>query len=172
MSRNLICERAVKLGVSTGDTYARGKFAGGGVGCRPGTRTGAGKEVRVTIWGMTGADEEPLGFLLYRVMAALRPQVTAELSPLGIGLPEYVCMRILALKPGQTSAELARGTQVPARLTRDGKTLLKRAEAAIRVADERVLTGLGDDRRRELKQLLSEVGIPWPGGSDGDCCRD
>lgn len=172
------------------------------MGCRPGTRTVAGKEVRVTIWGMTGAHDEPLGFLLYRVMAALRPQVTAELSPLGIGLPEYVCMRILALKPGQTSAELARGTQVsaqamnqvlrgleergavtrpvtpatgkalPARLTRDGKTLLKRAEAAIRVADERVLTGLGDDRRRELKQLLSEVGIPWPGGSDGDCCRD
>lgn len=160
--------------------------------------------MRVTIWGMTGPHDEPLGFLLYRVMAALRPQVTAELSPLGIGLPEYVCMRILALKPGQTSAELARGTQVsaqamnqvlrgleergavtrpvtpatgkalPARLTRDGKTLLKRAEAAIRVADERVLTGLGDDRRRELKQLLGEVGIPWPTGSDdtANCRRD
>ena len=57
---------------------------------------------------------------------------------------------------------------------RDGTTLLKRAEAAIRVADERVLTGLGDDRRHELKQLLGEVGIPWPTGSDdtANCRRD
>ena len=43
--------------------------------------------------------DEPLGFLLYRVMASLRPQVTAELKPLGLGLPEFVCMRILAKHP-------------------------------------------------------------------------
>src|SRR5271155_5549248 len=59
------------------------------------------------MWGMSL--DEPLGFLLYRVMAALRPQVAAELKPLGVGLPEFVCMRILAKHPGLTGAELARG---------------------------------------------------------------
>ncbi len=61
-------------------------------------------------WGMSHAHDEPLGFLLYRVMRALRPQVAAELKPLGLGLPEFVCMRILSKHPGLTSAELARGT--------------------------------------------------------------
>src|ERR1700752_4612440 len=66
------------------------------------------------MWNMNRSDDEPLGFLLYRVMAALRPQVAAELKPLGLGLPEFVCMRILAQHPGLTSAELTRGTHVSA----------------------------------------------------------
>lgn len=140
------------------------------------------------MWGMSQSDEEPLGFLLYRVMAALRPQVAAELKPLGLGLPEFVCMRILSMHPGLTSAELARGTHVsaqaanqvlhsleergvltrpassppgramPARLTRRGKALLKRADAAVHVADQRILTRLSADERRHLKRLLYAVG--------------
>ena len=140
--------------------------------------------------GMSRSDDEPLGFLLYRVMAALRPQVAAELKPLGLGLPEFVCMRILAQHPGLTSAELARGTNVsaqamnqvlhaledrgalsrsaptpvgramPARLTRRGKALLKRADAAVQVADQRILTRLTADQQRHLKQLLYTAGTP------------
>jgi DNA-binding MarR family transcriptional regulator len=138
--------------------------------------------------GMSESHEEPLGFLLYRVVAALRPQVAAELKPLGLSMPEFVCMRILAKHPGLTSAELARGTNVsaqaanqvlhvleqrgalsrpasapagramPAQLTRRGKALLKRADAAARVADQRVLTRLSADEQRQLKQLLYAVG--------------
>lgn len=133
---------------------------------------------------MSRSHEEPLGFLLYRVMAALRPQVAAELKPLGLGLPEFVCMRILSTHPGLTSAELARGTNVsaqaanqvlhgleergaltrrasapagramPAQLTRRGEALLKRADAAVHVADERILRGLSADEQRHLKRLL------------------
>jgi DNA-binding MarR family transcriptional regulator len=136
--------------------------------------------------GMGG--DEPLGFLLYRVVAALRPQVAAELKPLGLGLPEFVCMRILAKHPGLTSAELARGSNVsaqamnqvlhaledrgaltrpastpagramPARLTRRGKALLKRADAAVQVADRQILTNLTADEQNQLKQLLDAVG--------------
>jgi DNA-binding MarR family transcriptional regulator len=125
---------------------------------------------------------------LYRVMATLRPQVAAELKPLGLGLPEFVCMRILAKHPGLTSAELARGTNVsaqamnqvlhaledrgaltrpastpagralPAQLTRRGKALLKRADAAVQVADQRILTRLTADQGRHLKQLLHAAG--------------
>jgi DNA-binding MarR family transcriptional regulator len=138
--------------------------------------------------GMSQAHQEPLGSLLYRVMAALRPQAAAELKPLGIGLAEFVCMRILAKHPGLTSAELARGTNVsaqaanqvlrsleergalarpvsapagramPARLTREGKALLKRADAAVRVADQRILARLSADDQVHLKRLLYAAG--------------
>jgi DNA-binding MarR family transcriptional regulator len=123
-----------------------------------------------------------------RVMAALRPQVAAELKPLGLSLPEFVCMRILSERPGLTSAELARGTNVsaqamnqvlhaledrgalarpastpagramPAQLTRRGKALLKRADAAVHVADQRILDRLTADQQRHLKELLYAAG--------------
>ncbi len=139
-------------------------------------------------WGMSQAHEEPLGFLLYRVIAALRPQVAAELKPLDIGLAEFVCMRILSKHPGLTGAELARGTNVsaqaanqvlrsleergvlarpasapagralPARLTREGKALLKRADAAVRMADQRILARLSPGEQRHLKRLLYAAG--------------
>lgn len=137
---------------------------------------------------MNEYDDQPLGYLLYRVMAVLRPHMTTELGPVGLALPEYVCMRILSTLPGQSSAELARNTNVspqamnlvlrglqhmgavtrpaevssgralPARLSSKGKTLLKRAEAAVHVADERLLAHLTPAERRELKRLLHLVG--------------
>ena len=142
------------------------------------------------MWGMSESHQEPLGFLLYRVVAALRPQVAAELKPLRLGLPEFVCLRILSKNPGLTSAELARGTNVsaqaanqvllaleergaltrpastpagramPAQLTRRGQALLRRAEAAVEVAERRILTRLTADEQRHLKQLLHAVGTP------------
>jgi len=140
------------------------------------------------MFDMGEGEDQPLGYLLYRVMAALRPQVTAELRQLGLGLPEFVCLRILSMWPGQSSAELARSTNVtpqamnlvlrglqdlgavtrpatvpsgralPARLTRKGNTLLKHAEAAVHVADERLLARLTPDERHDLKRLLRAVG--------------
>lgn len=134
--------------------------------------------------------DEPLGFLLYRVMRLLRPQILAELKPLELGLPEFVCMRVLAEHPGLTSAELARGTNVsaqaanqvllgledrgalsrpaaipggramPAQLTRRGKGLLKRADAAAKRAEQRILTRLTDEQQSQLKELLYAAGTP------------
>jgi DNA-binding MarR family transcriptional regulator len=137
---------------------------------------------------MRDAEDQPLGYLLYRVTALLRPQATSELRRLGLGLPEFVCMRILSVFPGRSSAELARDTNVsppamnqllrglqdmgtvtrpaavpagrtlPAQLTTKGKKLLKRAEAAVRVADEQILTHLTPAEQRQLKQLLYTAG--------------
>ena len=64
------------------------------------------------MFDMAEYKDQPLGYLLYRVMTVLRPHVTAELGPLGLGLPEFVCLRILSMFPGQSSAELARTTNV------------------------------------------------------------
>jgi DNA-binding MarR family transcriptional regulator len=140
------------------------------------------------MFDMSEYEDQPLGYLLYRVMTVLRPQVTAELGPLGLGLPEFVCLRILSMFPGQSSAELARNTNVspqamnlvlrglqdmgavtrpatvssgralPARLTGKGRALLKRAEAAVHVADDRLLGHLTPTERREFKRLLHAVG--------------
>ncbi|CQD04552.1 transcriptional regulatory protein [Mycobacterium lentiflavum] len=139
---------------------------------------------------MSACHDEPLGFLLYRVVSSLRPQMAAELTPLGLGLPEFVCMRILSERPGLTSAELARGTHVsaqaanqvlraleergalsrragipagramPAQLTRRGKALLKRADAAVQRAEERILTRLTPEQQGQLKELLHAAGTP------------
>ena len=125
---------------------------------------------------------------MYRVMAVLRPAVAAELRPLDLALPEFVCLRILSMAPGRSNAELARDTNVspqamnnvlrglqdrgvvtrpasvasgralPAQLTAKGKTLLKRAEAAVQRADEGVLANLTRAEQRELRRLLDAAG--------------
>jgi len=147
---------------------------------------------------MTNSEDQPLGYLLYRLMSALRPAVTAELAPLGLVLPEFVCLRILSMAPGRSNAELARnmnvspqamnnvlrglqdrgivarpatvssGRALPTELTAKGKTLLSRAEAAVHLADERVLANLTAAQRREIKPLLAAAApaAPFTGRSD------
>jgi len=139
---------------------------------------------------MGNPDEQPLGYLMYRIMAALRRAVAAELAPLGLVLAEFVCLRILSMSPGRSNAELARDTNVspqamnnvlrglqdrgivtrpatvssgralPAELTAKGRALLKRAEAVVRVADERVLANLTSAQQRELRRLLDAAAPP------------
>jgi DNA-binding MarR family transcriptional regulator len=141
---------------------------------------------------MRDSEDQPLGYLLYRLMSALRPAVTAELQPLGLVLPEFVCLRLLSMAPGRSNAELARtmnvspqamnnvvrglqdrgivvrpatvssGRALPVQLTAKGRALLKRAEDAVRVADGRVLANLVPAQRRELKRLLDAAAPPGP----------
>src|SRR5690242_1376173 len=64
--------------------------------------------IYVKMIDMSTAHDAPLGYLLYQVVATLRPEVAAVLSPLGLTLPEFVCMRMLSMSPGMSSAELSR----------------------------------------------------------------
>lgn len=137
---------------------------------------------------MAATEDAPLGYLLYRVGAVLRPAVSAVLGPLGLTLPEFVCLRILSMSPGLSSAELSRNTNVtpqamnavlrrleevgaverptsvssgralPATLTGQGRALLKRAEAAVRTADDRILSKLTATQQREFKRMLEKLG--------------
>jgi DNA-binding MarR family transcriptional regulator len=62
---------------------------------------------------MGRVEDEPLGYLLHRVAAALRTEVTATvLEPLGLAFPQYICMRMLSHSPGKSNAELARAVNV------------------------------------------------------------
>jgi DNA-binding MarR family transcriptional regulator len=142
----------------------------------------------VKIIDMGQAKDAPLGYLLYRVGAALRPEVSAALGSLGLALPQFVCLRIVSMSPGLSSAELSRragvtpqamntvlrdlegigavarpasvssGRALPATLTSQGRTLLKRAEAAVRDADARILAKLTAAQQREFKRLLDKLG--------------
>ena len=57
--------------------------------------------------------DQPLGYLLTRVGAALRTQVvTTVLEPLNLAFPQYICLRMLSHEPGLSNAELARGASV------------------------------------------------------------
>jgi DNA-binding MarR family transcriptional regulator len=142
----------------------------------------------VNMIDMGEIDDAPLGYLLYRVGAVLRPEVSAVLQPLGMTLPEFVCLRILSMNPGASSAELSRHTNVtpqamntvlrkleeagavarpqsvssgralPATLTSQGRATLKRAEASVREADARILAKLSDAQQREFKKMLTRLG--------------
>lgn len=62
---------------------------------------------------MTDDDCQPLGYLLHKVAAALRAEVTsAVLEPLGLSFSQYICMRILSHSPGRSNADLARDVSV------------------------------------------------------------
>jgi DNA-binding MarR family transcriptional regulator len=52
-------------------------------------------------------------------------------------------------------ASVSSGRALPAQLTAKGKALLKRAEDAVHVADQRVLANLTDAEQRHLKRLLA-----------------
>ncbi len=110
------------------------------------------------------------------------------LGPLGLTLPEFVCLRILSMNPGLSSAELSRNSNVtpqamntvlrrleevgavarptsvssgralPASLTSQGRTLLKRAETAVRAADGRILAKLTAAQQRDFKRMLDKLG--------------
>ena len=142
----------------------------------------------VNIVDMVQTEDAPLGYLLYRVAAVLRPEASAALRPLGLTLPEFVCLRIISLFPGLSSAELSRHTNVtpqamntvlrrledtgaverpesvssgralPATLTGQGRALLKRAEGAVRAADGRILAKLSGAQQREFKRMLEKLG--------------
>jgi DNA-binding MarR family transcriptional regulator len=137
---------------------------------------------------MVRKKDAPLGYLLYRVGAALRPAVVAALQPLDLTLPEFVCMRIISMNPGVSSAELSRhagvtpqamntvlrkleeagvvarpatvpsGRALPTTLTGSGRALLKRAEVAVREADARILAKLSAAEQGEFKRMLDVLG--------------
>jgi DNA-binding MarR family transcriptional regulator len=54
-------------------------------------------------------------------------------------------------------ASVASGRALPASLTASGQTLLKRAEAAVREADARVLAKLSVPQQREFKRMLATL---------------
>lgn len=132
-------------------------------------------------------EDQPLGMLIHLVRGMLQPAASEVLRPLGLTLTEFIFLRMLLEWPGASNADLAReamvspqavhkvlrgleeagaverpasapsGRALPARLTRNGRSLLTRAIAAVQVTEDEVLSGLTQAERRQLKRLLGAV---------------
>jgi DNA-binding MarR family transcriptional regulator len=55
-------------------------------------------------------------------------------------------------------ASVSSGRSLPAQLTRDGEELLKRTDAGVRAAEDRLMTNLSAEQRREFKRTLAALG--------------
>ena len=134
---------------------------------------------------MVNQEPPQIGYLLKHTQALLRARMDEVLRPLGLTVPQYVCLHLLQGRPGISAAELARGAFVsrqamnsllkalldrelvarpaeaefgramPAVLTPDGAELLRRAEVEVDAVDQRMLSGLGEQEVKALGQALA-----------------
>jgi DNA-binding MarR family transcriptional regulator len=62
--------------------------------------------------------------------------------------------RRLVARPTAVSS----GRSLPAHLTREGEGLLKRTDAGVRAAEDRLMANLSDEERYEFKRVLAGLG--------------
>ncbi len=118
-----------------------------------------------------------VGYALKRTTTALRANMDAALRPLGLSVPQYACLELMADQPGRSNAELARGAFVTRQamhqlldgllqtglvksagqgraqrftLAPEGHKPLKAASATIARIEEQMLSGLNAQRRQRL----------------------
>lgn len=125
------------------------------------------------------------GYLVKQASSVLHSAMDAVLRPLGMTITHYACLELLAQRPGMSNSELARGAFVtrqsmntllqhlereglvsrpdrpitgrilPTELTARGREQLRAASAAVRVVEERMLSGLDEGQQARLRELLT-----------------
>ena len=120
--------------------------------------------------------DSSLGYLLKQAASALRSSMDAALRPLGLTVPQYACLELLAQRPGLSNSELARGAFVTRQsmnvllqgLERDG-FVSRPAEppAAGRVLPTQ-LTRLGRERLAVASTAVQVVEERMRAGLDAD----
>jgi DNA-binding MarR family transcriptional regulator len=128
-----------------------------------------------------------LGYLLKEASSALRTAMEEVLRPLGMTITHYSCLELLAQRPGLSNSELARGAFVtrqsmnvllqnleregfvtrpteapvgkilPTELTPAGRESLKKATAAVRSVELRMLSGMTDDEQAAALRILRSM---------------
>lgn len=132
-----------------------------------------------------GPLDTSVGYALKRAAAALRTRMDAELRPLGLTVPQYACLEVLAQQPGLSNAELARavfvsrqsmnlvlrglqdrglvarpastphGRALPSQLTPAGREQLQAASTVVRTVEGRMLTPLSTAAQERLRRDLA-----------------
>ena len=128
-----------------------------------------------------------LGYLLKVASSELRTSMEAVLRPLGMTVTHYSCLELLAQRPGLSGSELARGAFVtrqsmnillqalerdgyvtrpeearvgkvlPAQLTELGRRELKKATAAVRSVEVRMLSGMTEEEQAGAHRILTSM---------------
>jgi DNA-binding MarR family transcriptional regulator len=126
-----------------------------------------------------------LGYLLKQTHSVLRSAMDGALRPLGVTVPQYACLELLAQRPGLSNSDLARGAFVsrqsmnvllqslerdglvvrpqqpstgrvlPVQLTPLGRERLQAASAAVSSVETQMRRGLNTSQQRELRDLLA-----------------
>ncbi len=137
-----------------------------------------------------------IGYALKRTQAALRARMDEALRPLGLTVPQYVCLELLQQTPDISNSDLARmafvtrqtmntvlqslqerglvvrpdsaltGRARPTRLSAEGARVLTEAAERAAVVDERMVAGLTVGQRRELRQYLISCAEELEGGRE------
>ncbi len=124
------------------------------------------------------------GYLLKQAATALRSAMDEVLRPVGVTVPQYACLELLARHPGLSNAELARGAFVtrqsmnlvlrglqdagyvtrpdtvdrgrarPVKLTPAGRRVLARAARAVADVEERMVEPLSE---REVAAMRTSL---------------
>jgi DNA-binding MarR family transcriptional regulator len=125
-----------------------------------------------------------VGYLLKQVTTALRASMEDALAPLGLSVTQYSCLELLAQRPGLSNSELARATFVtrqsmgvvlqalereglvtrpskapvgkvlPTRLTASGQRTLRKASAAVRSVEVKMLARVSETEQSQAFRLL------------------
>lgn len=109
---------------------------------------------------MQDREGQPLGYLLTRVAAALRSEVTTTaLEPRGMTFPQYICMRILSHLPGRSNAELARDVYVSPQAMNMVVRSLQERGLVTRPATVSSGRSLPAELTRQGRALLSKIDV-------------
>lgn len=125
-----------------------------------------------------------VGYAAKRLQQALRAAGDRALRPIGLTMPQYAVLSVLADRPGLSNSELARRSFVTRQtmnellaglrraglvsraahphdgrvqrteLTIGGQTLARRGNSALAGVEEQMTTGLTDTQRQELLELM------------------
>lgn len=128
-----------------------------------------------------------LGYLLKEASSALRTSMEEVLRPLGMTITHYSCLELLSQRPGLSNSDLARGAFVtrqsmnvllqnlerlgqvtrpaeapvgkvlPTELTPTGREILKKATAAVRSVELRMLSGMTADEQTQALRILRSM---------------
>lgn len=134
---------------------------------------------------MVNQELPQIGYMLKHTQALLHTRMDEVLRPLGLTVSQYVCLHLLAGKPGISAAELARsafvsrqamntlvqglldrglverparpesGRALPALLTPAGTELLAQAEAVVDTVDQQMVSGLSTQQAAALREALA-----------------
>jgi len=137
-----------------------------------------------------------LGYLLKVASSELRAAMEAVLRPLGMTVTHYSCLELLAQRPGLSNSALARGAFVtrqsmnvllqalerdgyvvrpaearigkmlPAQLTPKGREELRKATAAVRSVEVRMLGGMTQEEQAGAYRILTSMISSLRSGSE------
>jgi DNA-binding MarR family transcriptional regulator len=117
-----------------------------------------------------------LGYLLKQAASTLRSSMDGALRPLGLTVPQYACLELLAQRPGLSNSELARGAFVTRQsmnvllqgLERDGLVSRPAEPPAAGRALPAQVTSLGRERLAAASSAVQAVEERMRSGLDPD----